>query len=101
MQICSSNISSYISIRNGGLWENVPFAYYETYFFFQCLVIEDAPNGVISGRAAGMQVLMTPDPSLERSLTSKATLVVDSLLDFRPELFGLPPFKENGAIPYY
>ncbi|XP_017063331.1 probable pseudouridine-5'-phosphatase isoform X1 [Drosophila eugracilis] len=59
-----------------------------------CLVFEDSPNGVTAGNSAGMQVVMVPDPRLSQEKTSHATQVLGSLADFKPEQFGLPPFKD-------
>lgn len=59
------------------------------------MVFEDAPNGVKAANAAGMQVVMVPDNHVSESQRENATMVLDTLLDFRPEDFGLPPFKDD------
>lgn len=64
-------------------------------FLLQVLVFEDAPNGVEAGISAGMQVVMVPHAELDRSQCLQATLVLDSLEDFQPEMFGLPPFNST------
>lgn len=57
------------------------------------LVIEDAPNGVVAAVKAGMQVVMVPDPNVPEEMRKDATIVLNSLTEFRPEDFGLPPFE--------
>ena len=58
------------------------------------LVFEDAPNGVQAGRAANMNVVMVPDSRVDSSLCTKAHLVLKSLEEFDPEIWGLPPFDK-------
>jgi len=56
------------------------------------LVFEDAPNGVEAAKAAGMHVVMVPDPNLQKEQTLLADQVIYSVLDFDPAYWGLPPF---------
>ncbi|XP_029186833.2 pseudouridine-5'-phosphatase-like [Acropora millepora] len=57
------------------------------------LVFEDAPNGVIAARAAGMNVVMVPDKRVDPSKFSQASLVLNSLEEFDPVPWGFPPFE--------
>ena len=48
------------------------------------------------GFSLGMQCVMVPDPDMWTTpeYMKEAHLVIPSLLDFKPELLGLPPFPE-------
>lgn len=64
-----------------------------TFYYFQCVVFEDAPNGVQAALSAGMQAVMVPDAHLPKKFTDQAHLVLNSLEEFKPEEFGLPKFE--------
>lgn len=66
----------------------------------QCLVFEDAPNGVRAGvLAGGMQTVMVPEAFVADELRKEATIVLNSLEEFQPEQFGLPAFKAANKVP--
>ena len=50
----------------------------------RCVVIEDAPDGVKAGRAAGMAVVGMTSSGRPRELLSQANLIVDSLQELSP-----------------
>lgn len=56
-------------------------------------MFEDAPSGVEAGLSAGMRVIMVPDSRLDKALRGKAHLEIDSLEEFDPAVWGLPPFS--------
>nr|CAL25799.1 CG5565 [Drosophila melanogaster] len=58
----------------------------------KCLIFEDAPVGLIGGKAAGSQVIFIPTDNVSKQQKKGATMVLKSMADFKPELFGLPPF---------
>ena len=56
------------------------------------IVFEDALNGVTAARDAGMNVVMVPDKMVDRAKCSQAHLVLNSLEEFDPTVWGFPPF---------
>ncbi|XP_026397016.1 bifunctional riboflavin kinase/FMN phosphatase-like [Papaver somniferum] len=66
-----------------------------------CLVIEDSVVGVMAGKAAGMKVVAVPSLQTQPDRYSIADSVLHSLLEFQPELWGLPAFEDwvRKALP--
>ncbi|TVT99344.1 hypothetical protein EJB05_55291 [Eragrostis curvula] len=60
-----------------------------------CLVIEDSLVGVQGAKASGAKVVAVPSLQSQRQHYSIADTVLYSLLDFYPELWGLPPFEDR------
>lgn len=57
-----------------------------------CLVFEDAPAGIQAALAAHMTVIGVPDPNLDPQLMQGAHQILQSLENFIPETWGLPPY---------
>ncbi|KAL8554582.1 hypothetical protein ACS0TY_002680 [Phlomoides rotata] len=66
-----------------------------------CLVIEDSLPGVTAGKAAGMEVVAVPSIPKQSHHFTSADEVINSLLDLRPEKWGLPAFEDwiEGTLP--
>jgi pseudouridine-5'-monophosphatase len=60
----------------------------------ECLVFEDAPAGTEAALAAGMSVIVVPDPNMDHCHYKNASQIISSLKDFDPEYWGLPKFAE-------
>lgn len=65
-----------------------------------CLVVEDSLIGVKAAKAAQMKVVVVPSKS-EADSAFLADSALHSLLEFQPELWGLPPFDDwvDKALP--
>ncbi|OVA04046.1 HAD hydrolase [Macleaya cordata] len=66
-----------------------------------CLVIEDSLVGVTAGKAAGMKVVAVPSLQAQADRYTIADSVLHSLLEFQPEIWGLPAFEDwvGNALP--
>ncbi|XP_077987563.1 uncharacterized protein LOC144442168 [Glandiceps talaboti] len=63
------------------------------------LVFEDAPNGIKSGLAAGMNTVFVPDKNLDQSFyVDGAHQILESLEDFVPEEWGLPAYDRQCIV---
>ncbi len=60
----------------------------------QCLVFEDSLAGVAAARAAQMAVVAVPSPDMDHQLYLEADQVLNSLTEFQPEKWELPPFRD-------
>ena len=56
------------------------------------LVFEDAPSGLQAATAAKMRAVVVPDPNMDKGRYFEADLILDSLNDFDPDRYGLPPY---------
>ncbi len=61
----------------------------------ECLVFEDSPTGTEAALAAGMSVVVVPDPNMDHCHFKNASQIISSLKDFDPEYWGLPKFAES------
>ena len=61
----------------------------------ETVVFEDAPSGLQAGKAAGMQVVVVPNPQMDKSRFQQADYILNSLDEFDRSLFGLPADLNN------
>lgn len=57
-----------------------------------CLVFEDSLAGMQAALAAKMSVIAIPHPDFDRHLYQDATQILNSLTEFKPQLWHLPEF---------
>ena len=57
--------------------------------------------GVMAGKAAGMEVVAVPSIPNQSHIFNSADEVINSLLDLRPELWGLPSFQDCKPLRYF
>ncbi|MGK7921849.1 MAG: HAD-IA family hydrolase [Trichodesmium sp.] len=57
-----------------------------------CLVFEDSLAGMEAALRAGMSVIVVPDPDMDKNLFHSANQILNSLTEFEPHLWQLPPF---------
>ncbi|MDY7004448.1 MAG: HAD-IA family hydrolase [Cyanobacteriota bacterium] len=57
-----------------------------------CLVFEDSLAGMEAALAAGMSVVVVPDLDMDKTLFYSAHQILNSLTEFQPQLWQLPPF---------
>lgn len=65
-----------------------------------CLVFEDSPNGLKAARAAGMQAVYIPESAATRAKGEDPTMVLGSMVEFEPELFGLPAYDSTSFFQF-
>ncbi len=64
-----------------------------------CLVFEDAPAGAEAAIAAGMSVVVLPDPHMKHDAYPRAVEIIRTLDEFNPAHYGLPPFDAYEKFP--
>jgi pseudouridine-5'-monophosphatase len=60
----------------------------------RCLAFEDAPSGMQAALSAGMNVVVVPDPHMDKAVYARADQILASLTAFNPPDWGLPPFAD-------
>lgn len=60
-----------------------------------------ARPGVIAGKEAGMKVVAVPSLPKQSQLFTSADEVINSLLDFQPDKWGLPAFDDCESAGFF